>query len=261
METKKRTRDKRKILLVLPLMLMPFMALAFYGLGGGRGKVDDSALASKGINTALPDASFKSEEPVDKMGYYAKAPKDTASDSSAVSKLMFSAEDSKTAEINSKLAALNREINAPVASVPDVKVKQNGSGGDGNSMKNDVDRLELLMKSMQEGKQKDPEMEQMNSVLEKILDIQNPARAQQKVLGKIYSGQELSKFSAIAAVIAGNQKVVQGASVKLKLMDSVLLGGVMVPKGHFLYGLCRITNQRLLLDIKNVRLGKPDYPC
>ena len=113
---------------------------------------------------------------------------------------------------------------------------------------------------MQEGKQKDPEMEQMNSVLEKILDIQNPVRAQAKVLGKIYAGQDLEKFSAITAVIDGNQKVVQGASVKLRLTDSVLLSGVLIPKGHLLFGLCKITNQRLLLDIKNVRLGSQIIP-
>ncbi|MBB2146820.1 conjugative transposon protein TraM [Pedobacter sp. LMG 31464] len=266
MERVKKTRDKRKILLVLPLMLLPFMALAFYAMGGGRGEMIDSSLASKGINTALPDANFKVEEPVDKMGFYAKAGKDTSGSSGGLgisSKLGFGAEDEKTSEINAKLEALNREINStPVNAVAGGKssayaqaTKQNDAG-----IKTDVDRLEQMMKSMSEGKQKDPEMEQMNSVLEKILDIQNPVRAQQKVLGRIYSGQDLEKFSAITAVIDGNQKVVQGASVKLRLTDSVLLSGVMIPKGHLLFGLCKITNQRLLLDIKNVRLGSQIIP-
>ncbi|RZM22228.1 MAG: conjugative transposon protein TraM [Pedobacter sp.] len=265
METIKKTRDKRKILLVLPLMLLPFMALAFYAMGGGRGQVMDPSLARKGINTALPDANFKAEEPVDKMGFYAKAGKDTSAENSVsgiAGKLGFSAEDERTSEINAKLAELNKEINSPPASASGGKSpayaqaqKQNDEG-----IKTDVDRLEQMMKSMQEGKQKDPEMDQMNSVLEKILDIQNPVRAQQKILGKIYSGQDLEKFSAITAVIDGNQKVVQGASVKLRLTDSVLLSGVMIPKGHLLFGLCKITNQRLLLDIKNVRLGSQIIP-
>ncbi len=263
METTKRTRDKRKILLLLPLMLLPFMALAFYAMGGGKGSEINTAIAHKGINTALPDASFKNDEPIDKLGFYAKAGKDTSvstNDSVIADKLGFSSgEDPKTTEINSKLAALNREINAPIAGPSDVKPRKNTESG-ASGMKNDVDRLELLMKSMQEGKQKDPEMEQMNAVLEKILDIQNPVRAQQKVLGKIYSGQGIGKFSAITATIDGNQKVVQGSSVKLKLTDSVLLSGVMIPKGHLLFGLCKITNQRLLLDIKNVRLGNQIIP-
>ena len=263
METIKKTRDKRKILLVLPLMLLPFMALAFYAMGGGRGQLIDPSLASKGINTALPDANFKTEEPVDKMGFYAKAGKDTSAEngvSGIANKLGFGAEDEKTSEINAKLEALNKEINSPVAPVVAPKSKVNLGGGNA-SISHDVDRLEQMMKSMQEGKQKDPEMEQMNSVLEKILDIQNPVRAQQKVLGKIYSGQDLEKFSAITAVIDGNQKVVQGGSVKLRLTDSVMLSGVMIPKGHLLFGLCKITNQRLLLDIKNVRLGSQIIPA
>ncbi|TKC04343.1 conjugative transposon protein TraM [Pedobacter frigoris] len=262
METIKKTRDKRKILLVLPLMLLPFMALAFYAMGGGRGEIIDTKLASKGINTALPDANFKAEEPVDKMGFYAKAGKDTSAEngvSGIAGKLGFGAEDQKTSEINAKLEALNREINSPVAPTVEAKAKVN-SGSGSASISADVDRLEQMMKSMQEGKQKDPEMEQMNSVLEKILDIQNPIRAQQKVLGRIYSGQDLEKFSAITAVIDGNQKVVQGASVKLRLTDSVLLSGIIIPKGHLLFGLCKITNQRLLLDIKNVRLGSQIIP-
>lgn len=262
METIKKTRDRRKILLVLPLMLLPFMALAFYALGGGSGQVVDPSLASKGINTALPDANFKVEEPADKMGFYAKAGKDTSASngvSGIAEKLGFVAEDEKTLEINAKLEALNKEINSPAIPVVEAKAKVNSSAGEA-SISADVDRLEQMMKSMTEGKQKDPEMEQMNSVLEKILDIQNPVRAQQKVLGRIYAGQDLEKFSAINAVIDGNQKVVQGASVKLRLTDSVLLSGVMIPKGHQLFGLCRITNQRLLLDIKNVRLGSQIIP-
>jgi hypothetical protein len=262
METIKKTRDKRKILLVLPLMLLPFMALAFYAMGGGRGQVNDPSLASKGINTDLPDANFKTEEPVDKMGFYAKAGNDLTAEngvSGIASKLGFGAEDEKTSEINAKLEALNKEINSPV--VPTVEARANVNSRHGNaSISADVDRLEQMMKSMQEGKQKDPEMEQMNSVLEKILDIQNPVRAQAKVLGRIYSGQDMEKFSAITAVIDGNQKVVQGASVKLRLTDSVLLSGVLIPKGHLLFGLCKITNQRLLLDIKNVRLGSQIIP-
>lgn len=247
---------------MLPLMLLPFMALAFYALGGGRGQVIDPSLASKGINTALPDANFKAEEPVDKMGFYAKAGKDTSTENSVTGiagKLGFGAEDEKTLEINAKLEALNKEINSPVAPVVEPKAKVNSGNGDA-SISADVDRLEQMMKSMTEGKQKDPEMEQMNSVLEKILDIQNPVRAQQKVLGRIYAGQDLEKFSAITAVIDGNQKVVQGSSVRLRLSDSVVLSGVMIPKGHQLFGLCRITNQRLLLDIKNVRLGSQIIP-
>src|SRR6202012_5240298 len=69
-----------------------------------------------------------------------------------------------------------------------------------------------------------------------------------------------SVFRAIAAVIDGKQKVKDGAAVKLKLTDSVNLKNELLPKGHEIFGICQITNQRLLLTIQNIRLDKKIIP-
>jgi hypothetical protein len=264
METK--TRDKRKILLVLPLFVMPFLALAFYAGGGGRGSAD-SVVASKGINTALPDANFKTEEPVDKMGFYAKGEKDTSGSngiSGLAGKMGFggTVENEKTAEISAKLAALNKEINSAPADIGGGKSTASSQAPKNNSgnISGDVDRLEMLMKSMKADKGSDPEMEQMNAMLEKLLDIQNPARAQQKVIGKIYGEGIEKEFLAVPAEIASSGKVVQGSTIRLKLLDSVVLKNIIVPKGHEVFGLCRLVNQRLLLDIKSIRLKELIIP-
>ncbi|WP_379093874.1 conjugative transposon protein TraM [Pedobacter sp. UC225_65] len=52
----------------------------------------------------------------------------------------------------------------------------------------------------------------------------------------------------------------QGSTIRLRLLDSVVLENVVVPKGHFVFGLCRLVNQRLLLDIRNIRLGNAIVP-
>ncbi|MEJ5996624.1 conjugative transposon protein TraM [Pedobacter sp. Du54] len=265
MET--RTRDKRKILLVLPLLVMPFLALAFYAGGGGRGS-GDAVASSKGINTALPDANFKSEEPVDKMGFYAKGEKDTSGSngiSGLAGKMGFNgAEDAKTAEINTKLAALNKEINSPPESVTMGGAKSSASSqaqkNSNGNISGDVDRLEMLMKSMKQDMGADPEMEQMNAMLEKLLDIQNPGRAQQKVVAKIYGDGAEKEFLAVPAEIASSGKAVQGSTIRLRLLDSVVLKNVVIPKGHEVFGLCRLVNQRLLLDIKSIRLKELIIP-
>lgn len=262
METK--TRDKRKILLVLPMLVMPFLALAFYAAGGARGSADVGV--PKGINTALPDANFKTEEPVDKMGFYARGQKDTSSSEIlALSGNMgfgSQVEDEKTAEINAKLAQLNKEINSPTVDVGGAKSSASNQASKNNvgNISGDVDRLELLMKSMKSDKGSDPEMEQMNAMLEKLLDIQNPARAQQKVVAKIYGDGVEKEFLAVPAEISDGGKVVQGSTIRLRLLDSVVLKNVVVPKGHFVYGLCRLVNQRLLLDIKSIRLKELIIP-
>ncbi len=262
METQK--RDKRKVWLLVPLLVTPLLALGFYAMGGGNAGKDP--VVAKGINASLPDAAFKADGPTDKMGFYEKGAKDTASVAGSeklAGNIGFvgKAGEDKTAAIDAKLAALQKEISAPdVSPGSKTPASPQASKQKDVSMKSDVDRLEMLMKSMKEDKQADPEMDQMNLMLEKILDIQNPARAQGKVAEKIYGGGVEREFTAVPAELADNLKVVQGSTIRLVLLDSVVLKNVVIPKGHSVFGLCRIVNQRLLLDIKNIRLGELIIP-
>ncbi|MCY1532126.1 hypothetical protein D9M68_673770 [compost metagenome] len=54
--------------------------------------------------------------------------------------------------------------------------------------------------------------------------------------------------------------MVQGSTIKLRLLDSVKLNGQIIPKGQSIYGICNIANQRLLLDVKTIRLGNRIVP-
>src|SRR4051812_22061243 len=51
-----------------------------------------------------------------------------------------------------------------------------------------------------------------------------------------------------------------GGAVKLKLTDSVTIKDQLLPKGQQLFGVCQVTNQRLLLTIQNIRLEKQIIP-
>jgi hypothetical protein len=74
-----REKRQRKMLLVLPVVVVPLMALAFHGLGGGKGVVGkDKGLAGQGINTSLPDPRFDPKKKgVNKLGVYSEADKDS----------------------------------------------------------------------------------------------------------------------------------------------------------------------------------------
>lgn len=262
METQK--RDKRKILLFFPLLVMPFLALAFYATGGGSGSTSSSVTAPQGINTALPDAKFKNEEPVDKLGFYALGKSDTSSSSQidkVADKIGFNGfqEDPKTVEINAKLEQLNKEINAPVVA-PKAISSPSSNPMTSAPIKEDVDRLEMLMRSLKEDKTKDPEMEQMDALLQKILEIQNPSKAVASAGSKLDSVAGEREFLAVPAELAEGSKVINGSTIKLRLLDSVVLKNITIPKGHFVFGLCKIMNQRLLLDIKNIRSGNSIIP-
>ena len=70
---------QRKFLMVLPLLILPFMTLMFWSLGGGKVEnTEAQPLTNKGFNMKLPDAYLKDEKPLDKMSYYDKATSDSA---------------------------------------------------------------------------------------------------------------------------------------------------------------------------------------
>jgi len=265
METKKRI-DKRKILLLLPVLIVPLFVSGFYMFGGGK---TDHSLAQQqlngGINQSLPDATFSKDQPKEKIDFYDQADRDfmhlkSNSIADVAKSLGFDnqLEQRQTGEIDIKLEALNREINRPVEPV-DYRRSGVSPNNQPSSIKNDVDRLEVLMKTMHENKTEDPEMQQLNSLMQSILDIQHPERLQQKYRAQQKLSPD-SQFRAIPAILAESKKVVQGATIKLILQDTMHIKGMLIPKGHSLFGACNIVNQRLLLDIKQIRLGTSIVP-
>ncbi|MDR6941382.1 conjugative transposon protein TraM [Mucilaginibacter pocheonensis] len=267
---KTKEERKRKMLLVLPALLLPFLALGFYALGGGKGDGQTvNQQASRGINTSLPGAQLKNEQPQTKMSLYDKAKRDSASARSTSNGNAFAAlgwdtaSQHKTlatnpaqvneAKINQKLAEINRQINKPEPARPNTNNYMAA-----NTSSPDLDRLEKLLKQKQAANQPDPEMQQLNTMLDKIMQIQNPALFKEKQPAQTISRD--SAFKAIPAMIDGNQKVMNGGVVKLRLQDSIKLNGMVIPKWQALSGSCTVTNQRLLLDIKNIRLGTSILP-
>lgn len=71
---------QRKFLLVLPILIIPFITLAFWALGGGKGSDAQAAqgIAKTGLNLELPGANLKDDGSTDKLGYYDKAASDSA---------------------------------------------------------------------------------------------------------------------------------------------------------------------------------------
>ncbi|MEJ2881504.1 conjugative transposon protein TraM [Pedobacter sp. GR22-6] len=254
--------ERRRMLLLLPLLIVPLLAFSFHLLGGGSGTADQENSSAKGINTVLPDAQFKNESPVDKMDIYNQADKqksDSGGLSGIADKLGFSiTDDPQTAQINEKLAAINREINAPyVAPKPRLETFNSTSGTDHN-MSRDVAKLEALMKSMK-SETEEPEMAQLSGILQQIQEIQNP-----KLVSTAAPEKEVvipdSLFKAIPAAIANSQKVVQGSVVELRLLDTLAVSGQVIPKGHPVFGIAEFSNQRLNLVIRNIRLGTSIIP-
>jgi hypothetical protein len=264
---------ERKLMLIIPLLILPFLTMAFWAMGGGKKSNSPfEVTAVKGLNTALPQAQFRDGKPEDKMGIYQTVNKDSALSAndgvsqSFVRSMGFeeakashdsaapalgsapSEADVNEEKIQAKLAQINRQLSQP-------EVAQAPSQPSGQGSNDEVRRLNKMMKTMNGGRP-DPEMRQLSKMLDKIQEIQNPGAVREKP-EKVSAAKP---FRAIPAVVDGKQKVMDGAAVRLKLTDTVTIKNQLLQKGQQLFGSCQVTNQRLLLTIKNIRTGNNIIP-
>ncbi len=261
---------RRKFLIVLPLLVLPFMTMAFWALGGGSGTQVAEVSAVKGLNLALPDAEFRNEKTMDKMGLYGQAQKDSAdlikqnlitgeNAGFTGNRSGFGADPSELA-IQAKLAQINAQVNAnpvsPAYGSGTVVTRPPAEP----AMSADVAKLEALMKNMQASSSgEDPEMRQLNSMMDKIMAIQNPDLVRRQNINPLSANLD-TLFKAIPAEIAGTVKAVEGSVIELRLLDTIILNGQCIPKGHSVFGTANFSNQRIALEIKNIRLGNQIIP-
>jgi conjugative transposon TraM protein len=204
---------QRKMLLVLPLLVLPFITTMFWALGGGKKELKETKLIEKeGFNAELPDPKFKEDATWDKMNYYEQAALDSAkleelikkdpnylsqsfqidsiedNSDSRISKGAIGLNtsvyrDSNQEKVHQKLDALQKAINVPTVPVGENQDFNRYAESNQRSMhSNDVEKLEQMMESVSGQKDnQDPELQQLSGMLENILDIQHPARVQEKL--------------------------------------------------------------------------------
>lgn len=265
---------RRKFLLVVPLLVLPFTTLLFWTLGGGHAAAENQlATQTKGFNSNLPEAKLKGDTGLSKLGYYDRAAADSAKLKQAQQTDPYAKKNADTATLNKsagnifsshqpdvfstsavngadpaaksrlisqRLAQLQAEVNKPAPVVSSVVSNQSAT----------KPAVAIVAPPAQE----DPELKQMNGLLEKILDIQHPDRLREKTAAGTNS-PIAGQFKAIPAEIDGNQKIVQGTVVRIRLLDSVRLNGQLFPKGLLVYGSGDLYNQRVKIHIQLIHAG------
>jgi conjugative transposon TraM protein len=279
---------KRKFLLMLPVLIVPFITLAFWALGGGKGDNNKKVITESGLDLELPGANVKNE-PKDKLAFYDKAESDSEKFRSMIKddpyfkKQLTALEDTfpakytdpNEAKVYSKLNQLNAAMNN--VKINDNK-KENYLPPENNR---EAERLEKMIQTMQQGSGTNPEMDQVNGMLEKILDIQHPDRVKEKMQSpehqqsvfsvslnddslsnQFYSLEDTSSndANAIPAVIHETQTIVSGSTVKLRLLSEINIAGRLVPKDNFVYGIASLNGERLNITVKDIRYNNSILP-
>jgi conjugative transposon TraM protein len=173
----------------------------------------------------------------------------------------------------------------------------------------DIDRLEQLMDMAKKGEgSEDPEMQQLNAVMEKILDIQHPERVKEKIkqiseakggqvfavtansrnvpislltkkgeaTGETFSNSQLSasgffsiddaseytieQQNMVQAVVHQTQTAVEGATIKLRIINDVYINGILIPKDNFVFGTASLSGERLNITITGIRYKNALFP-
>lgn len=237
---------QRKFFMVLPLLVLPFISLMFWALGGGKDEnAIEQAQTQKGFNMSLPEASLNEDKPLDKMSYYEQAAQDSAKMKGLMKNdpyynnetpLFLGAEeaygngislppsgysaktsglktspyiggaykDPNEAKVYKKLEQLNKALNNSAATeieTDDYSIYDGNRNASINTA--DVDRLKQMMQTMGHPGGEDPEIQQLNGMLEKILDIQHPGRVQEK----LRETSEARKGEVFAVSAKGNNLV------------------------------------------------------
>lgn len=247
-----RELKQRKMLLFMPVLILPFLTMLFWTLGGGKGTASVNRVPDKkGFNIVLPDPKFKEDSTLDKMSYYDQAAIDSlklqeqikkdpnysiagfSNDSAKVSNELgidpATLRKRKTAlntsslrgeneqKMYQKLEALQKAIAEPQKSVDhDQDMREfeykNSTGTASEDMKN----LEQIMSAMNAPSEPDPELKQLGGMLENILDIQHPERVQERL-------RQTSK-SQKGKVFAVNKKMQEDHITSLLSTDEIQHG-------------------------------------
>jgi conjugative transposon TraM protein len=143
----------------------------------------------------------------------------------------------------------------------------------------DLERLQMMMNNMQQrnSNASDPEMTQINNVLEKMMVVQHPEMlqdsmkmiaeknkpvsyavslndtSQQQGFYGLSDDNENNNSNAIEAVVDETQTLVSGAVIKLRLLQNIYVHGSLISKDQLIYGIASLNNERLKISITSIR--------
>ncbi|NIJ52175.1 conjugative transposon protein TraM [Dyadobacter arcticus] len=211
--------QQRKFYTFLPLLVLPFLTLFFWVLiGRNKGSVT-SDKDHKGLILSLPEAFFKDDKDFDKLSYYQKAAADSARLRDLIEKDPYYQDTllaSKSGPLGVPLKDLNgpgknrrtfgntsdansikypdqevhnklKELEKVLAQTSQPKFDNEKAVRDDDTQKAvspEMARLEQMMSGidLQEPvEEEDPEMTELNGLIDKIMQIQNPQLVEEKV--------------------------------------------------------------------------------
>ena len=289
---------KNKALFVLPLVLLPFVILIFWVLGGGGAQEEKEKLAqspNKGINYDLPDAD-NSIEIYDKMEAYqkddqqvAEVPEVNVNDTTQPEEvsLLDTMEQDNTlldenadqkeilAHIRNKEKLVQQELQSEsLIRKQEKPVPKAYSGKPVKSVEQEpketakpttgIEELdEIIDENIVLNRRNDSlkyTLQQAQGRLQQIEAIQNRSFTLEKKQASGFNREENEEHPMIKAEIYETATVLNGNRVKLRLLEDTRINAHKIPRNTFIYGICKIKNERLLIEITQMPVQENFVP-
>lgn len=279
---KKLSRKFRSIAVYagLVLLFLVIMGWIFYP----SDKVADATHPSKGLNTQLPAVKEKGDSTRDKLRFYADALQDSLKRAEQIQMDPYRRDSLTKSVYLSHVPTKYRSPSSNPDDLLDAKISLLNRPLPRANYPFDMDGAPTQPQVVPTAS--DPEWESINATLDKIMSIQHPTPGNTAKLphpgysvseeeqsdltyfGKQTASSPLKNFygdntkagPGLMAIIPNEQQLQNGTLVKLELGSAILVNGVRIPAGTFLYGMARFDNERLQIHIPSIRLDNQLLP-
>jgi conjugative transposon TraM protein len=238
------------------------------------------------LNADVPDARNDSREGWSKLDFYRHADEDSAKRKAAQTRdpyyvlpgldtgeQVVDAAESQARQLEKQLAVLQKQLKTSESPVKKITPPPA------------ITPFTLPAPVQRRAATKDPEIEQLDSMLDKILELQRPvqktdipnvnAHSASAVTNDIVhiAGDSITtkavgfytvsdeqpnniQKNAFAAIIDEEQVLTSGAIIRMRLMDPMMIDGKTVSTGQLLFGTAKLEGERLQVNITHIRVGE-----
>ena len=171
-----------KFLLILPALVLPFLILFLWGIGLFKTENDSAKPIAKGLNTNLPPAIIKENKGADKMSFYESAAKDSAKFHEKQKADAYSENKDSGPKFQETSVKGQDEINSfhKIEHLQNlIHPKQEPATSQIDGPQRDLSALNPIKPNHPS----DPELEELNRMMDKVLDMQHPERVKERLKG------------------------------------------------------------------------------
>lgn len=283
-----RMDKKQAFYFFLPIVLLPFLTLLFWAMGGGGS--GEKSVEEKGLNTRLPEAHVKREEGFNKLSFYERIKEESPLNTPTTDSFPATAKGSWSydptpygipgyrnegeEELSKKLESLGRQLGG---------TEKGGARGYNPRLPHN----QPPVSEKGEAPTEDVELTQINNLMDKIIRIQEPQSGREtnggKTNGKVTEPPLISLLSVdikeegrgaflgvqnevfkeensfentVAVSVDGDQVIGDGGTVKLRLMEWLTVKGIRIPEGTAVWGVVRVAGDRFSVGVHSIRSGK-----